>query len=105
MAVREKKKRQPDVALSHDEVPTLDVDGGDEKERVFRVGEARLRHTLFAVEAMDGLVGPGVGVEQVGPDSSAYCSGTPLACPRPPHHIVVNSINPNCGKTIRSNRP
>jgi hypothetical protein len=68
MAVREKKKRQPDVALSHDEVPTLDVDGGDEKERVFRVGEAKLRHTLFAVEAMDGLVGPGVGVEQVGPD-------------------------------------
>jgi len=49
-------------------VPTLDEDGGDEKERVFQAGEAKLRHTLFAVEGKDGLVGPGVGVEQVGPD-------------------------------------
>jgi hypothetical protein len=103
MAVREKKKRQPDVTLSHDEVPTLDVDGGDEKERVFRVGEARFRHTLFAVEAMDGLVGPGSVSSRLVPTSSAYCPGTPLACPRPPHHIVVNSLNPNRGKKIRSN--
>ena len=49
-------------------MPTLDEDGGDEKERVFQAGEAKLRHTLFVVEGKDGLVGLYVGVEQVGPD-------------------------------------
>ncbi len=63
------------VALPHDGVPTLDEDGGDEKERVFQAGEVKLRHTLCAVEGKDGLVGPGVGVPDIERILPRYSTG------------------------------
>ena len=75
------------ATLPHDGVPTLDEDEGNEKERVFQAGEAKLRHTLFAVEGKDGLVGPGVGVEQVSPDIERILPrySTGLSASTPPH--------------------
>ena len=68
--------------------------------RIFQAGEAKLRHTLFAVEGKDGLVGPGVGVEQFGPDIERILSrySTGLFAPTP--QIVVNGVNPNRGKKV-----